>query len=156
GFVCLLIASAALAGTSDWLPLPPEAQAFPRPIRTVTVNCKIGQLVQPAVDANAGPVEIDITGICVENVLIRNKDVMLKGTTKPSLDGIRSADAATPALTIRGTGIDALDSLSFSNSAGCAVLVDGANATVTNCLFENNGKSALQIIAGGRVTATSA
>src|SRR6266850_3441329 len=87
---------------------------LPVPLRTVTVNCNNGQRVQPAVDANAGPVEIDITGICVENVVIRDKDVMLKGATKPSLDGIRSAVRSTPALTIRGSGIDSLDSLSFS------------------------------------------
>src|SRR5258706_4935376 len=125
GFVCLLIAAAARADTPDWLPLPPETQAFPVPLRTVTVNCNNGQRIQPAVDANAGPVEIDITGICVENVVIRDKDVMLKRATKPSLDGIRSV-RSTPALTIRGSGIDPLDSLSFSTSAGIGVSIQGA------------------------------
>src|SRR4051794_15782111 len=147
GFVCLLIAAVAQAGTSDWLPqhssdwLPqrPEPQIFPRVLRTVTVNCTNGQRVQPAIDANTGPVEIVVTGICVENVLIRDKDVMLRGSGKPALSGIRSTDAMTAALTIRGGGIEALDSLSFSNSAGLAVSIQGASATLTNCLFENNG-----------------
>ena len=155
GFLCLLITVGAQAATSDWLPQPPAAQTFPRPLRTVTVNCNAGQRVQPAVDANVGPVEIDITGICVETVLIRDKDVMLKGTTKPSLDGIRSADATMPALTVRGGGIDSIDSLSFSNSAGIGVSIRGASATLTNCLFENNGSSGLQVNAGAVVTASA-
>jgi hypothetical protein len=154
GFVCLLIAAAVQAGTSE-MPQPPEAQAFPRPLQTVTVNCNNGQRVQPAVDANAGPVEIDITGICVENVLIRDKDVMLRGTSKPALDGIRSKNATMPALTIRGGGIDALDSLSFSNSPGLGASILGASATLTNCLFENNGASALQVKAGAVVLASA-
>lgn len=154
GFVCLLIAAAAQADTPDWLPLPPETQVFPAPLRTITVNCNNGQRIQPAVDANAGPVEIDITGICVENVVIRDKDVMLKGTTKPSLDGIRSV-RSTPALTIRGSGIDALDSLSFSNSAGIGVSIQGATATLTNCLFQNNGTNGLRVNASAVVTATA-
>ena len=163
GLVCLLIAAVVQADTSDWLPqhssdwLPrrPEAQAFPRVLRSVVVNCGSGERVQPAVDANAGPVEIIVTGICVENVLIRDKDVKLRGGGKPSQSGIRSADATMPALTIRGGGIDSLDNLSFSNSAGLGVSIQGASATLTNCLFENNGGSGLQVKAGAVVLATT-
>jgi hypothetical protein len=161
GFVCLLIAAVAQAGTfdlpqhsSEWLPQRPEAQAFPRPTRSVVVNCSFGQKVQAAVDANAGPVEIIVSGICVENVLIRDKDIMLRGAGKPALSGIRSTDTATPALTIRGGGIDSVDSLSFSNSAGLGMSIQGASVTLTNCLYENNGASGLQVKAGAVVLAT--
>lgn len=89
----LLFAAAAQAATSDWLPLAPAAQAFPRSVRVVTVNCNSGQRMPPAVETNAGTVEMDITGICVENIVIRDKDVMLKGTS--ILNGMPSANAAT-------------------------------------------------------------
>ncbi len=154
GLVCLLAAAVAQADTPDWLPLPPEPQAFPRPLNIVTVDCNAGQRVQPAIDANAGPVEIDISGICVENVVIRDKDVMLKGTTKVSIDGIRSAVSSLPALTIRGSGIDSVDSLSFSNNPGLGVSIQGSTVTLTNCLFKNNGTNALRVNGGAMITAT--
>jgi len=154
GFVCLLIAAVAQADSSEWLPQRPEAQTFPRPLRSVIVNCSSGQRIQAAVDANAGPVEIIVSGICVENVVIRDKDVMLRGGGKPSLSGIRSTDATMPALTIRGGGIDSVDSLSFSNSAGLGVSIQGTSTTLTNCLFETNGASGLQVKTGAVVLAT--
>lgn len=154
GIVCLLMAAAAGAATSGQIPLPPEAQAFPRPIRIITVNCNSGERVQPAIDANLGPVEIDITGICLESVVIRDKDVMLKGTTKPSLDGIRSADRTMPALTIRGSGIDSVDSLSFNNNPGVGMSIQGASVTLSNCLFQTNGSNGLKVFGSALVTAT--
>ena len=148
GIVCLLISAAARAA----VPEVPEAVSVPRPARIVSVNCNAGQSVQAAVDANVGPVEILITGICVENVLIRDKDVTLRGTTKPSLDGIRSTSKA-PALTMRGPVLGAIENLSFSNSAALAVSLREANLNLSNCLFERNGGSGLQVIAGAFVTA---
>ena len=145
GFVCLFMAAAVAQAAT--MPEVPTMPAFPRPIRTVLVNCNAGQKIQTAIDGNAGPVEIIVSGICVETVLIRDKDVKLRGT-KPSIDGIRSTDPATPALTVRGAGIDVLENLSFSNSAGTAVVLQGAMVTLTNCAFENNGNRGLQINTG--------
>jgi hypothetical protein len=96
GLVFLLVAAVAQAVEV------PEMPAARRPALGVVVNCDKGQLIQAAVDSNPAPVEIQITGVCVENVLIRNKDVSLRGTRKPSLDGIRSAIPSTPALMVQG------------------------------------------------------
>ena len=134
GIVCLLIvATAAQAAELPEMPLPR------RPAATVAVNCNNGESVQAAVDASSAPVEIQITGICVENVFIRDKDVSLRGTQAPSLDGIRSP-TEDPALTIYGTVIAAIDDLSFSNSPETAVQIrSGARIAISNSRFENNG-----------------
>jgi hypothetical protein len=148
GFVCLLFA--VVAGAA-----PPEFKVQPAAISPrliVKVSCASGQSVQAAVDANRGPVDIYITGMCVENVLIRDKDVSLHGT-KPSLDGIRGTSSATPALTVMGSVLGSIDNLSFSNNAGLAVSIRGTNVTLSNCLFENNAGTGLQVNAGGFVTA---
>jgi len=147
GFVCLLFAVVANAAEV------PEAPVMPRAVSTVSVDCNNGESIQAAVDANPSPIEIQISGICTENVLIRDKDVMLRGTTKPALDGIRSAIRATPALTIRGPVIGVVENLSFSKSAGSGVAVRGANVAFTNCLFQNNGTNGLVVNLGGLVTA---
>jgi hypothetical protein len=148
GLVFLLVAAAAQAAEV------PEMQAPRRPALGVFVNCDNGQRIQAAVDSNNGPVEIQITGICVENVLIRNKDVSLRGTRKPSLDGIRSAIPSTPALTVQGPVIAEINDLSFSNSAGTALRIrGGVNMTVANCLFENNGRVGLRVDSGALVVA---
>ena len=139
-FVCLLITAVAQA-----LEVPRMPTA-PRPALHVTVNCNQHESIQAAVDASAAPVEILITGVCVENVLIRNRDVSLRGAQGPSLDGIRSADPATPALTVRGTVIAAISDLSFSASAGTAVAIrDGARIDIANSRFENNGQDGLSV-----------
>lgn len=147
GFVCLLIAVAAQAAEV------PERPAVSRPIKGGTVvNCNNGQSIQAAVDASVAPAEILITGICVENVLIRNKDISLRGTQKPSLDGIRSPTSSLPALTVRGTVIAAINDLSFSANPGTGVAIrGGADMTIANCLFENNAASGLRVDSGAFV-----
>ncbi len=143
GLVCLLFSAAAQAADI------PEMDAIPRPAAAVVVNCNNGQSIQAAVDANRAPVEILITGICVENVLIRDKDVSLRGTQSPSLDGIRSAVRTFPALTVRGSVIATINDLSFSNNPGTGVAIrGGANMTINNCLLENNGTIGLRVDSG--------
>lgn len=149
GFVCLFIAAFAAHGAEI-----PEMNVAPRPFTSsVPVNCAAGESVQAAIDASAGPVEIVISGLCVENVVIRDKDVTLRGANGPSFDGIRSASRATPALTVRGSGIDAIANLAFSKSAGPAVLIRGVNATLSGCEFASNGGTALNVAMGAFVTA---
>lgn len=140
GVLCLLVAAVAQAAEV------PEMPSAPRPASVVVVNCNNGESIQTAVDSALPPAEILITGICVENVLIRNKDVSLRGTQNPSLDGIRSVVASTPALTVRGPVITQINDLSFSNSAGTALQIRfGANVLVANCRFENNGSVGLRV-----------
>jgi hypothetical protein len=149
GFVCLLIATMAVRAAEI-----PEMDQVSRPFTaSVAVNCAAGQSVQAAVDASAGPVEIVITGLCTENVLIRDKDVTLRGATGPSQDGIRSASPTIPALTVRGSGIDAISNLSFSKSAGPAVMIRGVNATLQGCELASNGGTALSVVMGAFVLA---
>jgi hypothetical protein len=132
----------------------PEMPAAPRPARAVVVNCNNGESIQAAVDASLAPAEIQITGICLENVLIRDKDISLRGTQKASLDGIRSVVRAMPALTVRGSVIAQINDLSFSNSAGTGLAIRGGAAmTVNNCLFENNGTVGLRVDSGAFVVA---
>lgn len=124
---------------------------------SVRVDCNAGGKVQAAVDANSAPLEIVISGICIENVIIRDKDVNLRGASgDPTLDGIRGRLTTTPALTVRGSVIATMRSLSFSNSAGQAVSIQtGANETLTTCRFENNGGIPLQVTSDAFVTADS-
>ncbi len=149
-FVCLFVAAAAQAMEV------PKMPSAPRPASSVTVNCNQGGHIQAAVDASSAPVEILITGICVENVLIRNKDVSLRGTQQPSLDGIRSIDPSTPALTVRGTVIAQINDLSFSGSAGTALRIrDGARITIVNSRIENNAQDGLSVDSGAFVVGDS-
>src|SRR5262249_20163769 len=145
GFVCLLMTVAVQAAEVPQRTLPP------RPPRGVRVNCNNGESIQAAIDLARPPAEIQIVGICVENVLIRDKDISLRGTQKASLDGIRSAVAATPALTVRGSVIAEINDLSFSGNPGSGMAIrGGAEMTLTNCLFENN-KNGLRVDSGAFV-----
>jgi hypothetical protein len=133
GFVCLFVAAAAQAAEV------PQRPTAVRPIRGVAVNCNSGASIQAAVDAAIAPAEITIAGTCVENVLIRDKDISLRGVQNPALDGIRSPTPGVPALVVRGTVITSVSNLSFSNSPAAGVAVrSGANVTFSNCRFENN------------------
>src|ERR1051326_728399 len=140
--ICLVIAFGAAA-------LPNQ--------NVVYVNCTTGGKVQAAVDANTTPVDIVITGICVENVDIRDKDVNLRSASgNPALDGIRGRLTTAPALTVRGAVTGAITNLSFSNNAGQAISIQsGANETLTNCRFENNGGIPLQVTSAASVTAST-
>jgi hypothetical protein len=152
GFVCLLVASMAAQAAE----IPEMGQVAARPFTaSVPVNCAAGQSVQAAIDANAGPVEVVISGFCTENVLIRDKDVTLRGATGPAADGIRSAVKATPALTVRGDGIDTIANLAFDKSAGPAVMIREANVTISNCELASNGGTALNVAMGAFVLADS-
>ena len=151
GLVCLFIACAAQARMPEREPEVRVQQVNPGPEESVIVFCGSGQSLQAAIDANPGPVEILVNGTCVENVLIRNKDISLRGTTKA--DGIRSADPLKPALTIRDSVIATFNNLTFSNSAGLAVSIRGANPTLSTCRFLNNSGIGLQILGGAFVTA---
>jgi hypothetical protein len=146
GVVCFLFGMAAAQAAEI-----PEMPVARRSVMAVVVNCSQGQSIQAAVDANPAPVEIQITGICVENVLVRDKDVTLRGTQQPSLDGIRSAIASIPALTVRGSVSAEISDLSFRNSAGTGLAIrGGASMTVRNCLFEN-GTVGLRVDSGAFV-----
>ena len=148
GFVCLFIAVVAQAAEV------PERPAVPRPARGAVVNCNAGQSIQAAVNASIPPAEITVSGICMENVLIRDKDVSLRGLQSPSLDGIRSPVPGVPALTVRGSVIAAITGLSFSNNQGPgAIIRDGANMTLANCRFEFNAGSGLRVESGAFVVA---
>ncbi len=148
GFVCLLMMAMAAQAAQ----IPETEQAAARPFTaSVPVSCP-AQSVQAAIDANAGPVEIVISGFCTENVLIRDKDVTLRGATGPAVDGIRSTNG-TPALTVRGDGIDTIANLAFNKSTGPAVQIREANATLSNCQFASNGGTALNVLMGAFVIA---
>src|SRR4051812_6322260 len=98
GLVCLLIASAAQARMPERKPEVRATQVNPGPADAIIVFCGKNQTesLQSVIDANPGPVGILISGTCVESVLIRDKDISLRGRT--NADGIRSDDPATPAL----------------------------------------------------------
>ena len=149
GFVCLFVAVAARAAEV------PERPAAPRPVRGALVNCNAGQSIQAAVNASIAPAEITVAGICVENVLIRDKDISLRGLQGPLMDGIRSPVPGVPALVVRGSVIASINSLSFSGNQGPgAAIRDGANMTLGNCRFENNAASGLRIDSGAFVLAS--
>jgi hypothetical protein len=137
GLVCLL--SVAVVAEAARIPEMPPAPQPPRGVAGVLVNCNTGQSIQAAVDAATAPAQILIAGICTENVLIREKDISLRGIQTPALDGIRSTNPSLPALTFRGSVIATVTNLSFSLSAGAGAAVrGGGNITFTNCLFDRD------------------
>jgi Right handed beta helix region len=149
GFVCLFVAVVAQAAEV------PERPAAPKPlVKGAVVNCDAGQSIQAAVNATVAPAEITLVGICVENVLIRDKDISLRGLQTPLLDGIRSRVPGVPALTVRGSVIASITGLSFSNNPGTGVAIrGGADMTIANCFFENNAAAGLRVDSGAFVVA---
>ena len=76
-----------------------------------TVNCDDGDSLQKAIDAGAGsaaPIDIYVTGTCVENLLIGRDSVSILGNANTVIDGqvtVRGADNLTIRdLTITGAG----------------------------------------------------
>jgi hypothetical protein len=115
----------------------PVAAAATAP-KTIAVDCTKGQSLQAAIDKNAGPITIEVTGVCVENVVINHQDVTLRGAG--SGDGIQSP-STLPALTIRNVDAARLENLAFSDNPGPAVSIVASAVLMIDCLISGNNVS---------------
>ena len=119
--------------------------------KTVTVDCTKGEKIQEAVDKNAAPLDIVVTGVCVENVLILGKSFTLSGTS-PATDGIQGATGT--ALIVRGVHSGAILNLSLSNSPGNGLTVHASDVTVENCTVNSNGGTGIVALGGTQLFGT--
>lgn len=135
-FVALFLFTAAVEAR----PVKPEmvrpAKVQATAAKTVSVDCTKGQSIQAAIDKNAGPVTIDIEGICSENVVIESKTVTLRGDD-PNADGILGVAANVATLAIVHSTFTSLENLSFSG-LGTGVNAVRSSVVLTNCRTTNN------------------
>ena len=118
------------------------APAFAVP-KTVNVNCDIGDSIMDALSKKGDPLTIEISGICVEDVVVRRDNVSFVGTD-PSLDGVQAATNTEPfsaAVTVREARNISFENLQFSGGATAGLRVENSrrNVFVDTCLFLNNG-----------------
>lgn len=127
---------------------PTESVSSTKALKTVVVRCDKGQSVQAALDANSGPVVIEIQGICTENVRIeRRSDVTLRGKrSDPSQDGLSGpADPTRYAtLEIRYASRLVLQDLSFDGGTR-GVALWYSDGEISNCDFNDNSVGGLYV-----------
>lgn len=110
---------------------------------TITVDCQAGQRIGEALQQTAQLLTIEVRGQCVEDVVIRRDNVILRGAD-PLRDGIRSpgiAGGAEATVTVRDAQRVTLANLRISGGArdGLRVIDSNDDITVSNCSFESNG-----------------
>ena len=126
--------------------------------KTVKVDCTKGKSVQAALASNGDPLTIEITGICVENVVVRRDNVTFLGSD-PALDGIRAASATeefSAAVLVRESRNIHFQNLQFAggNTSGLRVENARRNISADNCLFHDNGTWGA-IAVGGTIEITN-
>jgi hypothetical protein len=124
--------------------------------KTVSVDCTKGQKVQDAVDKAVSPVTIEIHGICIENVNVVGKDVVLKGAD-PATDGIQGVNdpAVTGALTLNKVVLGSILNLSISNGPRGGVALFDSQVDIQNCRMIGNAVTGLHVSAGSFATGTN-
>lgn len=122
--------------------------------KTSVVDCTKGQSIQAAIDKDPGPLDIQIKGICTENVRIERKQVTLRGTD-PAFDGIRGAVAtpAVPALSILYADGVVVRDLSVTNGGTAGVAFHFSNATMERCRVTNSTFSGVLVLAASSLNA---
>jgi hypothetical protein len=109
--------------------------------KSISVDCTKGDKVQDAIDKNSGDIVVEIRGVCVENVVIDDRNVTLHGLSATT-DGLQSPNTS-PALVVRDSDDTRLENLSFSNSPGTALQLFDSFVTMQNCVANNNNASSV-------------
>jgi|GEM_PF-2051422 len=128
--------------------LPERAVATASTAKVVKVDCTKGESVQEAVDKNAGPLTIEIRGLCSENVRVsHHDDVTLRGSD-PANDGIHgvASTPAAPALTFRHSDRGRVENLSVSNGPASGISFVYSPAEVFHCRITGNAGNGLSVI----------
>ena len=97
--------------------------------KTIQIDCTKGDSINEALADKSDGLVLEISGTCVEDVVVRRRNVTLRGTS-PAADGIQ---AATP-----------------SNPTGAAVLLDDADGIVIeNLTLSGGGRDGLTLQESG-------
>jgi hypothetical protein len=117
----------------------PLSSLATKPSNILQVDCAKGDSIMKALENPAQELTIEISGICVEDVIIERSNVILRGTD-PLLDGIQPApvESLDQALNIFNAHEITVENLSFSGANVGFAINDSTFVTLTNCRFENN------------------
>jgi hypothetical protein len=108
---------------------------------TINVACP-GQTVQAAVDSAAAGDTVAVTGVCNENVLIRNEKqrIALSGSGAT----ISGPNAASPTLNIRGKGI-VVSGFTITGGRDGVHINRGSNATIQSSTIQGTGRHGILV-----------
>ncbi len=143
----VLFTMPVFASHSQWLEKKAEALAR-RPMarvapdastKSIEVDCTKGDKVQDAIDKNSGDVVVEIRGVCIENVVIDDRNVTLHGLSAAT-DGLQSSNMS-PALLVRDSDNTRVENLSLSNNPFTAMQIQDSFVTMVNCVANNNNTS---------------
>jgi parallel beta-helix repeat protein len=125
--------------------------------KTVFVDCNKGKSLQKAIDDNPGPAVIEVSGLCYENVRIKNGWLVTLRGNDPATDGIRGErdyPNFSAALEIRRSSRISIENLSINDSLGIGLLVTYSNSvTLENCWFTGNGSLGVYLAYASRMNA---
>jgi hypothetical protein len=129
GFLVVCAIVALLAGG-----LPGSALA-----KTHKVDCTKQGDLQKAIDAAASGDSIEITGVCMTNIVIRDKALTLTGATAPGPHGITGVAANTDGVRIENSRGTHLEGLVISNPLFTGVRIRFfSEVTMTDCEVSDN------------------
>jgi hypothetical protein len=133
-------------------PIATDQRGFPRPSNGTL--CDIGAYelfmvacpsnsLQAAVDSASPGIVVPISGVCNENILVRNEKQRI------TLDGggtatIHGPSAASPAINVRGKGI-LIQNLTISGGSNAVHVNRGSNAVINNNFIENAGNNGVLV-----------
>jgi hypothetical protein len=154
GIVCVVLFSLPVSAgprervLGEWADLKQEVmgrRAVRRVVASATkqlaVDCQAGESIQKTIDKNVGALSVQVSGLCLENVRIDDREITLTGTS-PATDGIRSL-SLNPALSVLNGSVVHVSGLSFSDNPGNAINVSGASyASIDDCVLNGNGGGA--------------
>ena len=112
--------------------------------KTVNVDCTQAQSVQAAINAEGGPLVVEIHGICQENVLVKQRDITLRGTD-PNTDGIQGVAPQVPAVQFRYVDAGKIENLSISNGPGVGFSAVVSRLEMLNSRIVGNGSDGISL-----------
>ncbi len=112
-------------------------------VKTVAVDCVLGDSISAALAKKASQLIIEITGLCAEDVQVRRDHVTFRGGD-PMVDGIQAVGTADPfgaALLIREARFITIENLKLTGGTRAGLRLENArrNIHVSNSRFEDNG-----------------
>jgi hypothetical protein len=123
--------------------------AAAKPLKVIDIDCTDGDSINKALDKRDTELIINITGICIEDVVVRRDRVTLRGTD-PALDGIRAATVDDPygaALFIRGGRRVNVENLQLTGARSAGLLIEDVRRStmLRNLRIEGNQEVGLRL-----------
>jgi len=112
--------------------------------KTVSVDCTQAQSIQAVINAEAGPLVVEIHGICQENVLVKQREITLRGAD-PNTDGIQGVVPQVPAVQFRYVDPGKIENLSISNGLGIGFSAVVSRVELLNSRIIGNGGDGISL-----------